>query len=194
MQMVLWSIVASSQFFLSGRASFLACRCLLGVLQGGFIPDAVLYLSYFYKSRELSIRLGFFWTAIVFADIFAAVSAYSLLHMRGVLGYSGWRWLFLVEVCLHQIRGGSCLLTSLLRGLGSSDIRIWDRVFRPHACRANSDCELVPWQERVVHSSVRPSYSEGRGERSTDRPAQGGNHYCEPGHPRRSVQGRHAQP
>lgn len=38
-QMVLWSIVASCQYWLSGRASFLACRSLLGVLQGGFIPD-----------------------------------------------------------------------------------------------------------------------------------------------------------
>jgi hypothetical protein len=38
-QMTLWSLVASFQFFLSGRTSFLVCRCLLGVLQGGFIPD-----------------------------------------------------------------------------------------------------------------------------------------------------------
>lgn len=33
------------------------------------------------------------------ADILASFLAFGLLHMRGVLGQSGWRWLFLIEVC-----------------------------------------------------------------------------------------------
>ncbi|OAG12462.1 MFS general substrate transporter [Paraphaeosphaeria sporulosa] len=96
-QMILWSIVAASQFWLRGRKSFLATRALLALLQGGFIPDVILYMSYFYKSTELPFRLAIFWMANRLTDVVAPLLAYGLLRLRDYHGYEGWRWLFLIE-------------------------------------------------------------------------------------------------
>ncbi|KAI1145985.1 major facilitator superfamily transporter [Nemania diffusa] len=96
-QICIFSFISGSQFFLSGRGSFLATRFLVAVFQGGFIPDMILYLSYWYTGRRLPIRLAWFWTSSQLVDIGVGFAAVGLLSLRGVLGYAGWRWLFLVE-------------------------------------------------------------------------------------------------
>ncbi|KAJ3995919.1 allantoate permease [Lentinula boryana] len=96
-QMVLWSIVTSCQFWLTGRTTFFLTRALLGFIQGGFIPDLILYLSYFYTKNELPLRLALFWMSSDLCSIVGSFIAFGVLRMRGVLGRAGWRWLFLVE-------------------------------------------------------------------------------------------------
>ena len=104
-QMISWSIVASCQARLTGRATFFLTRSLLGVIEGGFIPDVVLYLSYFYKSKELPIRLSFFWGAYGFTFIISAFLAYGILHLRGHHHLAGWQWLFALEGALTALLG-----------------------------------------------------------------------------------------
>lgn len=97
MQITLWSIVAAAQVAMNGKASFYACRALIGALEGGFIPDLILWLSYFYKSGELTMRLSWFWISRYVTMVVTSVMAFGLLRMRGIHGLEGWRWLFLIE-------------------------------------------------------------------------------------------------
>ncbi|KAL9052608.1 MAG: hypothetical protein Q9162_005298 [Coniocarpon cinnabarinum] len=96
-QMVSWSLIAACQAFLQNKSSYYVCRALLGIMEGGFIPDNVLYLSYFYKSAELPTRLSLFWVSYEFTYIVSALAAYGILHMSGISGLAGWRWLFALE-------------------------------------------------------------------------------------------------
>ncbi|CAK5272188.1 unnamed protein product [Mycena citricolor] len=104
-QMVLWSIVTASQFWLNNRTSFFVTRALLGFIQGGFIPDLILYLSYFYTKHELPLRLALFWMSSNLCNIVASFLAFGILRMRGILGRAGWQWLFLIEGLLTLVVG-----------------------------------------------------------------------------------------
>ncbi|RLV89990.1 putative transporter [Spathaspora sp. JA1] len=107
-QICLWSIVAMSQAALSGRTSFFVTRALIGALEGGFIADLVLWLSYFFTSKELPVRLSWFWVTLSLVGVFTSLLAFGLLRMRGIAGWGGWRWLFLIEG-----------IVTLLIGIGS---------------------------------------------------------------------------
>ncbi|KAK9476988.1 major facilitator superfamily domain-containing protein [Lipomyces japonicus] len=104
-QMLCWSGVAMSQYALKSAGSFYATRALLGALEGGFIADVCLYLSYFYTTLELPLRLAYFWSALTISQIIAAFMGFGILHMHGDRGKEGWRWLFLIEGAITAFVG-----------------------------------------------------------------------------------------
>ncbi|WWC87321.1 uncharacterized protein L201_002210 [Kwoniella dendrophila CBS 6074] len=104
-QMMLWSIVAIAQVGLNGPKSFYATRALLGLLEGGFIADTILYLSYYYTSAELTLRLSFFWISYTATNVIGSLLAAGLLKLRGHGSMEGWRWLFMLEGILTFLIG-----------------------------------------------------------------------------------------
>ncbi|KAK9476403.1 major facilitator superfamily domain-containing protein [Lipomyces japonicus] len=96
-QMLCWSGAAMAQYAIKSKGSFYATRALLGAFEGGFIADVSLYLSYFYTTVELPIRFAYFYVAFTLAQISAAFMGFGILHMSGINGKEGWRWMFLIE-------------------------------------------------------------------------------------------------
>lgn len=82
---------------LTGRATFFLTRALLGIIEGGFIPDVIFYLSYFYNSKELLIRLSFFWGVYGCTFIISAFLAFVILNLRRYEGLAGWQWLLALK-------------------------------------------------------------------------------------------------
>ncbi|GJN89905.1 hypothetical protein Rhopal_002894-T1 [Rhodotorula paludigena] len=66
MQLVVFAVLSVGQFAMKNRATFLALRFLIAFFQGGFIPDVILYLSYWYPNHELPIRIAIFFTTKMF--------------------------------------------------------------------------------------------------------------------------------
>ncbi|EYE99170.1 putative transporter [Aspergillus ruber CBS 135680] len=104
-QMVMWSFIAAFQAFIKNRTGYFICRALLGLIEGGFIPDTILFLSFWYKSRELPIRLSYFWVSYQGTSIVGAFLAFGFLHVRQSDGTGGWRYLFAFEGLLTGLIG-----------------------------------------------------------------------------------------
>ena len=97
----------------------------------------MLWLSYFYTSKELPIRLSFFWTALSVTGIVTSLLAYALLHLDGVRGLAGWRWLFLIEGLITLAVG---CLSFFLMPASAVQTKTW---FRPNGWFNDREVSIV---------------------------------------------------
>jgi hypothetical protein len=98
-----WGMASWGQAWMHDRTSFYLGRAAIGLCEGGFIPGVILFATYFYKTKELSIRLAAFWSSLNIARVISALLAAGILEMRGIGGKPGWFWLFLLEGLLTTV-------------------------------------------------------------------------------------------
>ncbi|KAH4221103.1 hypothetical protein HBI06_161990 [Parastagonospora nodorum] len=94
---VAWGIIATLTGVVQSYGGLIACRLLLGAVEGGLFPGMAVYLTFFYTKRELALRIGYLFVSAALAGAFGGLLAYAIGHMDGVGGQSGWRWIMILE-------------------------------------------------------------------------------------------------
>jgi ACS family tartrate transporter-like MFS transporter len=95
--MITWGIVATCMMLITGTKSFYTLRLLLGISEAGFFPGMILYLTYWFPSKERARAVAKFMTATSIAGVVGAELSRVLLKLEGTAGLHGWQWLFLME-------------------------------------------------------------------------------------------------
>jgi ACS family tartrate transporter-like MFS transporter len=103
--MITWGLISGAMAFVQGPNSFYAVRFLLGAAEAGFFPGIILYLSYWFPARQRAAVTGIFMAAAPLSTVLGSPVSGALLEMHGLLGLSGWQWMFIVEAVPALILG-----------------------------------------------------------------------------------------
>ncbi len=96
--MIVWGVVSGCTMLVKSATGFYALRFLLGIVESGFFPGVILYLTFWYTRKHRAKMVAAFMTAIPLSGLIGGpVSGWILDRMSSVGGLRGWQWLYLVE-------------------------------------------------------------------------------------------------
>ncbi|HWF67813.1 MAG TPA: MFS transporter, partial [Acidobacteriaceae bacterium] len=104
--MIVWGIVSACTMLVRTEFQFYAVRFLLGMVESGFFPGVILYLTFWYTSKYRAKMIAAFMTAIPLSGVLGGpVSGWVLDSLSSVGGLRGWQWLFIVEAVPSILAG-----------------------------------------------------------------------------------------
>lgn len=119
---VAWGIVSTLTGVVQNFAGLIACRLLLGLMEGGLFPGLTVYLTMFYTKKEIALRIGYLFVSSALAGACGGLLAYGIGFMDGIAGQSGWRWIFIIEgkisPNIEPLQGADCRCRYPHRPLG----------------------------------------------------------------------------
>jgi MFS transporter, ACS family, tartrate transporter len=95
--LISWGIVAMLTGFAKTAVHLYVVRFLLGLAEAGYFPGILLYLTYWFRQRQLAHTFALFLTAIPVANIIGAPLSGVILDHVHWLGVGSWRWLLILE-------------------------------------------------------------------------------------------------
>ena len=94
---ITWGLIASCMALVSGQTSFLTVRFLLGIAEAGLFPGLLLYLTFWFPKAYRARVNAALVLAIPVSNALGAPLAASLMELHGLLGFAGWKWMFVLE-------------------------------------------------------------------------------------------------
>ena len=95
--MIVWGLISSCMMGIKSPQGFYAMRFLLGVAEAGFFPGIILYLTYWFRTRDRARMVALLSTAATLSGLVNSPVSGRLLQLDGFGGLAGWQWLFLIE-------------------------------------------------------------------------------------------------
>jgi len=109
--MIAWGLVSAATILVKGAASFYVLRLLLGVVECGFFPGVMLYLTFWFPRHRRAQMVALFISANPLSGVFAGpVSGAILARTHTLAGLRPWQLLFLVEGLPSVLAGIATLL------------------------------------------------------------------------------------
>ncbi|SDI23671.1 MFS transporter, ACS family, tartrate transporter [Pseudomonas flavescens] len=103
-----WGLIAAATAFAQTAAQLYVLRFLLGVAEAGFFPGIIVYLTYWFRSKELATTVALFTAAIPVSYIIGAPLSTWIMDNVHWLGWSGWRWMLFLEGIPAVFLGLAC--------------------------------------------------------------------------------------
>lgn len=91
---IVWSLTTIFTGFIESVGSLYATRLILGVCEAGLFPCLNLYLTMVYRREEQAKRVSYLMSCAAISGAVGGLLAYGLLHMDGIGGKAGWRYVF----------------------------------------------------------------------------------------------------
>ncbi|MEB4887662.1 MFS transporter [Priestia megaterium] len=92
--LITWGLVTVVTAWADSATHLYVLRFLLGVAEAGFFPGMILYITYWFRSKERARAVALFMTAPPLANAFGApLSTWIVDHIQW-MDVPGWRWLF----------------------------------------------------------------------------------------------------
>jgi ACS family tartrate transporter-like MFS transporter len=92
-----WGAVAVLTGFAQNAWQLYCLRFLLGVAEAGFFPGIIIYLTYWFRSREQATTVAFFTAAIPVSYLLGAPLSTWIMDNVSAFGLPGWRWMLIIE-------------------------------------------------------------------------------------------------